>query len=64
MRVYHDLFSYPDPDQRFLKWIQIRTRTRPNDTDPDTKHWFPILGELYKRPKQIWSIMATNVFTW
>ena len=23
-------FCYPDPDQRFLKWIRIR----PNDTDP------------------------------
>ena len=30
MRVYHDFFWYPDPDQRFLKWIRIRT----NDTDP------------------------------
>ena len=32
-------FCYPDPDQRFLKWIRIR----PNDTDPtgsgpDQKH--------------------------
>ena len=26
------IFCYPDPDQLFLKWIQIRTR--PNDTDP------------------------------
>ena len=26
------IFCYPDPDQRFLKWIQIRSR--PNDTDP------------------------------
>jgi len=24
------IFCYPDPDQRFLKWIRIR----PNDTDP------------------------------
>ena len=30
MRVYHDFFWYPDPDQRFL----IRIRIRPNDTDP------------------------------
>ena len=28
MRVYNDFFWYPDPDQRFLKWIRIR----PNDT--------------------------------
>ena len=28
MRVYHDFFWYPDPDQRFL------IRIRPNDTDP------------------------------
>ena len=27
---YHDFFCYPDPDQRFLRWIRIR----PNDTDP------------------------------
>ena len=27
-------FCYPDPDQRFLKWIWIR----PNDTDP--KHCY------------------------
>ena len=26
------IFCYPDPDQRFLKWIRIRTR--PNDTVP------------------------------
>ena len=30
MRVYHDFFWYPDPDQRFL----MRIRIRPNDTDP------------------------------
>ena len=30
MRVYHDFFWYPDPDQRFLKRIRIRA----NDTDP------------------------------
>ena len=30
MRVYHDFFWYPDPDQRLL----IRIRIRPNDTDP------------------------------
>ena len=35
MRVYHDFFWYPDPDQRFL----MRIRIRPNDTDPDPKHW-------------------------
>ena len=29
MRVYHDFFWYPDPDQRFL------IRIRANDTDPD-----------------------------
>ena len=34
MRVYHDFFWYPDPDQRFL----MRIRIRPNDTDPDPKH--------------------------
>ena len=28
MRVYHNFFLYPDPDQRFLMRIQ------PNDTDP------------------------------
>ena len=26
------IFCYPNPDQQFLEWIQIRTR--PNDTDP------------------------------
>ena len=26
----HDFFCYSDPDQRFLKWIRIRS----NDTDP------------------------------
>ena len=36
MRVYHDFFWYPDPDQRFL----MRIRIRPNDTDPDPKHCF------------------------
>ena len=30
MQVYHDFFSYPDPDQRFLKWMRIQ----PNDMDP------------------------------
>ena len=35
MRVHHDFFLYPDPDQRFLKRIRIRIRA--NDTDP--KHW-------------------------
>ena len=31
------IFCYTDPDQRFLKWIWIRTR--PNDTDPTgSKH--------------------------
>ena len=30
MRVYHDFFWYPDPDQRFLKRIRIWA----NDTDP------------------------------
>ena len=30
MRVYHDFFWYPDPDQRFLNRIRIRA----NDTDP------------------------------
>ena len=34
MRVYHDFFWYPDPDQRFLKRIRIRA----NDTDP--KHCY------------------------
>ena len=24
MRVYSDFFWYPNPDQRFLKWIRIR----------------------------------------
>ena len=28
MRVHHDFFFDPDPDQRFLM------RIRPNDTDP------------------------------
>ena len=32
MLVYHYFFCYPDPDQRFLKWIRIWIR--PNDTDP------------------------------
>ena len=35
MRVYHNFFWYPDPDKRFL----MRIRIRPNDTDPDPKHW-------------------------
>ena len=30
MRVYHDYFWYPDPDQRFL----MRIRIQPNDTHP------------------------------
>ena len=29
MWVYHDIFWYLTPDQRFLKWIRIR----PSDTD-------------------------------
>ena len=30
MRVYHDFFWYPDPDQSFL----MRIRIQANDTDP------------------------------
>ena len=32
MRVYHNFFWYPDPDQRFL----MRIRIQANDTDPET----------------------------
>ena len=32
MRVYHDYFWYPDPDQHFL--MRIRIRIRANDPDP------------------------------
>ena len=32
MSLSRFIFGYPDPDQRFLKWIRIWIR--PNDTDP------------------------------
>ena len=45
MRVFHDFFWYPDPDQRFL----IRIRIRPNDMDPTGSGSKSGSETLYKR---------------
>ena len=44
MRVYHIFFGYPDPDQRVL----MRIRIRANDTDPDSKHYFPVYVFIFE----------------
>ena len=49
MRVYHDFFLVPDPDQRFL------IRIRANDTDPTGSGSETLLlgvnGVVHERPK-------------
>ena len=34
MRVYHAFYFYPDPDQRFLRWIRIRNTACHNTSPP------------------------------
>ena len=45
------IFSYPDPDKRFLKWIRIRTR--PNDTDPTGSGSETLLKRVKKKRKKV-----------